>query len=119
MSLARSLGVVTGAGKARPGIAPIIGALRHPLEIGRAPLQRPGRVIRDIGDKTKFPARAKNTRQLCDGFILDEPALPMPPLRPGIGMNEIDSTERRVGEPRDQAKRIIEMQPNILKAFGL
>ena len=34
-------------------------------------------------------------------------------------MNEIDSGERRIGEPGDQAKRIIEMQPNVLKAFGL
>ena len=34
-------------------------------------------------------------------------------------MNEIDPGERRIGEPRDQSKRIIEIEPNILKAFGL
>lgn len=119
--LACSLVVVTGAGEARPRIAPIVGALRHPLEMGRAhePLQRPGRVIRDIGDKTKFTARAQNARQLPDPCILNEPALPMPPLRPGIRMNEIDPGERRIREPGDQVKRVIEMQTNILKAFGL
>ena len=34
-------------------------------------------------------------------------------------MNEIDPGKRRIGKPRDQGKRIIEVQPDVLKAFGL
>ena len=34
-------------------------------------------------------------------------------------MNEIDARERGLGKPREQALRIIEVQPNILQPFGV
>ena len=94
-SFARGLGVIARAGEARPRLAPIVGTLRRPLEIPRmrkAP-QRPRGIIRNIGYEAEFTAAAQAMRQSRDRFILHKSALPMPPLRPRIGMNEIDARQ--------------------------
>src|SRR5580700_619117 len=78
--LPRGLGVISRAAELRPRPPPVVSALRRPFEIWRAqkPLQRPCRVIGDIGNKA---------------------ALPVAAFWPRVGMNELDTGERAIGKP--------------------
>ena len=68
-------------------------------------LQRPGGVIGNIGDEAQLAAGPQDAGELRHRLILNEAALPMPPFRPGIGMDQVDARQRRFGQPRDQARR--------------
>ena len=65
--------------------------------------QRPGRVVRDVAGEPEFAAgpqdRARSRRRVS---VLHEAALPMPALRPRVGMDQIDARERssRAARPR-------------------
>src|ERR1700730_2103156 len=39
----------------------------------------------------------------------------MPPLRPWIGVNQIDARQRILRQPRQQVHGVIEMQPDVLQ----
>src|SRR6185437_14118928 len=70
----------------RPRQPPVVDRLRLPGEQrrGQKSPQRPARVIVDVGGEPQFPARAKHPRQSRDVALRYEPALALPPLRPGV-----------------------------------
>ena len=59
--------------------------------------QRPGAVIVDVADETKFAAGLQHARHRGDRRVLHEAPLPVPPLRPGIGMDQVDPRQRAGG----------------------
>src|SRR5262249_42923560 len=91
-SFTRGLLAVARHGVAIPWLAPVGGALCGPDEIARAGevRQRPGTVIVDVADETEFAAARQHARHRRDGRILNKAPLPVPPLRPGIGMDQVD-----------------------------
>ena len=99
--LPRGLGVISRAAELRPRPPPVVSALRRPFEIWRAqkPLQRPCRVIGDIGDKADFAAGPQQASELRDGRVLNKAALPVAAFWPRVGMNELDTGERAIGKP--------------------
>ncbi len=50
---------------------------------------------------------------------MNEAALPVPPLRPGVGVKQIDARERTFGKPVEQRTGVAEMQPDILERIVL
>src|SRR5260370_7935130 len=89
-----------------PRQAPVAGALRGPEKIGRAceMRKRPCAVIADIADEAKFAIRSERARHGGDGCVLHEAPLPVPPLRPGIGMDQIDPRQRSLWQPSRQPR---------------
>src|SRR5437764_3666216 len=86
-TLAYGLAVIARLDEIGPGLAPILGTLRGPDEIGGAQgaQQRPGGVIRTVGRKPKQPARPQYPRERHDRGIPDRAGFPMPPVRPRVG----------------------------------
>lgn len=113
----RRLGVIARGNKLRPRLSPIIRALCRPVEVRRAQktLQRPRGVIGDVGDEADFAAAPHEASELRDARILNKAPFPMPPLRPRIGVNKLDTGERMAGKPVHQARGLGEVQPNILQ----
>src|SRR5882757_7794561 len=91
-----------------PWQAPVGGALRGPGEIGRARKmrQRPCAVAVDIADEAKFAIRLQDARHGGDGCVLHEAPLPVSPLRPWIGMDQIDSRQRAGWRPGQQLRGV-------------
>src|SRR6185312_1708164 len=95
-ALALGFAAIAGHGVAVPRPAPVVGALRHPAEIRRAQQmrERPGAIIVDVADKAEFAAALQEPRHRFYCRILHEAPLPVPALRPGIGMDQIDPRQR-------------------------
>src|SRR5579871_2453288 len=83
--------LITGTLKSGPRLAPVVRALRSPGEIPRAEqaFERPRGIVGNVGGKAKQPAGPQHTGQHRNSPILHEPALPMPPLRPWIGVKQV------------------------------
>ena len=64
--------------------------------------KRPGDVIVDIADEAKFARRFQHARHRGDVCVLHEAPLPVPPLRPRIGVDEIDAIQRIRRRPCQQ-----------------
>ena len=64
--------------------------------------QRPGAVIVDVADEAEFAAALQEARHRRDRRVLHEAPLPVPPLRPGIGMDQVDPRQRLRRRPRQQ-----------------
>jgi hypothetical protein len=64
--------------------------------------QRPGDVIVDIANKAKFARRFQHPRHRGNVCLLHEAPLPVPPLRPWIGVDEIDAIQRLRRRPCQQ-----------------
>ena len=62
-AFALGLGLVARAGKARPRLPPVVGALRGPGEIRRAhqPQQRPGDIVGNVAGEAEFAARPQRS----------------------------------------------------------
>lgn len=115
MPLAAGLGLVSGlAPSAGPG-QEIGRAFRQPFEI--APLAhdhaRPAAIDRIVGPQPEFAAGFQLGGDHVDGAMVDHPPLGMPRLGPGIGMEQVDETERCVGHPLKHVERIAPVQPDI------
>src|SRR3984885_8233393 len=80
--------------------------------------QRPGAVIVDVADETKFAIRLQRTRHRSDGAVLYEAALPVPPLRPRIGVDQIDPRQRMRRRPCQQLSGVAREQPDITDVMG-
>src|SRR5262249_35976048 len=108
---------VAGAGKVRPGVAPVVGAFGGPDKIRRSknPRERISCVVSDIGRKTQFASRFQDACETAQIVVLDEAPLPVPPLRPGIGIKQIDLRKRCVGQPVQQFAGVAEMQADICR----
>ena len=104
-----------------PRQAPVGGPLRGPDEIGRARQmrQRPCTVIVDVADEAKFAARLQDARHRGDGCVLHEAPFPVPPLRPRIGMDQIDPRQRVRRRPRQQFGGVAGEQADIADVVGL
>jgi uncharacterized protein (DUF2336 family) len=113
--LARGLGVIAGAGEIRPAFAPVVGALRGPGEIRRLDEmpQCPCSIVGDVGHEANIAAAPQDAGELRDSRVLNETPLPMPPLWPWIGMDQIDARQRRVRQPGEQRDGVVEMQSDI------
>ena len=103
-----------------PWQAPVVGPLRGPGEIRRPRemRQRPGAVIGDIADEAKFALRSEHPRHGGDGRVLHEAPLPVPPLRPRIGMDQVDPRQRMRRRPCQQFGGIAREQPDVADAVG-
>src|SRR4030081_2579128 len=95
-ALAFGLGSVTCRRVVRPWQPPVGGTLRGPDEIARARKmrQRPGTIIVDVADESKLAAWLEDPRHGRDGGVLHKAPLPVPPLRPRIGVDQIDPRQR-------------------------
>jgi len=110
--------LVAGLGIAKPRLAPVIGALGRPNEIARAkePGERPLGVVRPVSRKAKLATRRDHACERRHIFVRHETALPMPPLRPRIGIQQIDARERMRRQPGEQLDCIAVMQANVGEA---
>ena len=93
---------------ARPRHAPIVGRPRLPCERRRgekAP-QRPAGVIVDVGGEAQLAAGPQHARQRRHRSLRDEAPLVLAPLRPGVGIEQINPRKRRVRRlPRSAPSR--------------
>jgi len=78
--------------------------------------ERPGRVIVDIGRKTQFRAAGHRAREKIESLRIDEAALALAALRPGIGIKKINAREARLRQPVENERRVAAMDSNILDA---
>ena len=78
--------------------------------------ERPGRVIVDIGRKTQFRAAGHRAREKIEGLEIDEAALALAALRPGIGIKKINAREARLRQPVENERRVAAMDSDILDA---
>ncbi|MEY9405744.1 uncharacterized protein (DUF2336 family) [Bradyrhizobium ottawaense] len=120
-SFARGLSAVARHGVARPLLSEVVGALGKPDEIlrTRKMRQRPGAVIVDVADEAEFAVRLQHARHRGDGPVLDEAPFPVPPLRPGIGMDQVDPRQRCLGQPGQQLGGIACEQTDVADVGGL
>ena len=81
--------------------------------------QRPGDVVVDVADETEFAVRLQHARHRGDGCILHEAPLPVPPLRPRIGMDQVDSRQRLRRRPGHQFGGIAREQPDVADVVRL
>src|SRR5215475_9551421 len=95
-AFALGLGLIPGAGEARPRSAPIVRTLGGPLEFACAHQvrQRPGAIVGPVGYEPKRSTRLERPRDGGDRCVLDEAALPVPAFRPRIRMDEIETRDR-------------------------
>lgn len=102
----------------RPSLAPIFGAFGEPSEalVAHEMFERPGGVIGPIGGEAEFGAGLHDARQLTQKFRLDQAALVVARLRPGIGEKNIDEIKRRIGQTRDHIARVALVQTDVLRA---
>ena len=120
-SLADRLRLVARLREARPRLAPVVGARGGPEEFARLgeTQQRPFGVVRPVGGKAEFAARAQHAREARDVRRVDEAPLPVAPLRPGIGIKQIDPADRVLRQPVEQVDRVGVMQPDIFISFPM
>ena len=78
--------------------------------------ERPGGVIVDIGRKTQFRAAGHRAREKIERLEIDEAALALAALRPGIGIKEIDARKARLRQPVENERRVAAMDSDILDA---
>ena len=64
--------------------------------------QCPGAVIVDVADEAKFAAVLQNARHRVHRGVLHEAPFPVPTLRPGVGMDQVDPRERLRRRPGHQ-----------------
>src|SRR5712671_7937773 len=104
-----------------PWQAPVISPLRGPDEIGRAREmgERPCAIMVDVADEAKFATWFYDARQGGHACVLHEAPLPMPPLRPGIGMDQIDPRQRMWWQPRQQLGGIAGEEPDVADVVRL
>ena len=88
-------------GVAVPRQAPVVGAFGEPRKIWRAEQmrERPRDVIVDIAHEAEFAAALDHARHRSDRCVLNKAPLPVPPLWPGIGMDQIDPRQRTRRRP--------------------
>ena len=75
--------------------------------------QRPCSIVGDVGHEPNIAAAPQDAGELRDSRVLNETPLPMAPLRPWIGMDQIDARQRRVRQPGEQRDGVVEMQADI------
>src|SRR5258705_13429194 len=114
-AFALGLGLVPRPGKARPRLAPVVGALRRPCKVARSDqmVERPGRIVRDVAREPELTARPQDTGDRGDALVLHETSFPMPAFRPGVGIDEIDARERGRGQPGHKLRCIAMMEPDV------
>jgi hypothetical protein len=76
-------------------------------------LERPCRVIGDIGGDTEFAAGAQNAPYLGNRMLLNEPSFPVAALGPWIRLNEIDPRQRFLCDAGQQFPGVSGMKPDI------
>jgi hypothetical protein len=81
-------------------------------------LQRPRAVIVDVGDEAKLAVRLQHPRHRGNRRVLHEAPLPVPPLRPGVGMDQIDPRQRARRRPGQQFGGIAGKQPDVADVMG-
>src|SRR5215212_1114544 len=115
------LGLVPRAGPAGPGAAPVVGPLGGPGESGRAqrPGQGPAGIIVDVGRKPQLAAGPQDAGEGGERVVGEEAALALPPLRPGIGVEQVDDIERRLGEARQERERVAVPEADVRQALAL
>ena len=65
--------------------------------------------------KRNSPPGRNDPRDRRDAFVLHEAPLPVPPLRPRIGIEQIEPDEARGRQPRQQVGRVAVMQPDVVE----
>ncbi|MGY3497580.1 hypothetical protein ACVW1B_006999 [Bradyrhizobium sp. USDA 4502] len=110
-----ALGAVARHRVVQPWLLPVDRALGEPGEVGRAHQmrQRPGAIVVDVADEAEFAARRQQSCHRSDRRILHEAPLPVPPLRPGIGMDQVDARKRTRRRPGQQFGRVAGEQADI------
>ncbi len=116
-SLALGLPAIARHGVAVPRLLPVGRTFRQPDKIRRASemRQRPGAVIVDVADEAEFAAWPDCARHRGHRRILHEAPLPVPPLRPGIGMDQVEARQRARRRPRQQLRGIAGEQADIAR----
>jgi len=82
-------------------------------------LKRPGDVIIDIADETDFARWFQHARHRHHVACCTNTPLPVPTLRPRIGMNEIDAIQRIVRRPCQQFGGIAREQSYVAEVVRL
>ena len=114
-AFANRLGLVARARPAGIGLPPVVGLLRRPGEIGagREMAERPVDVAVDVTGHAQQPAGGEDAGDAREILRADEAALPVPTLRPRVGIEQVDAGERGRGQPVEQPGGVIVMQADI------
>ena len=81
--------------------------------------QCPGAVIVDVADEAKLATWFDDARHRGHRGVLHETPLPVPALRPGIGMDQIDPRHRSRRRPCQQFGGVAGVEPDIADVVGL
>ena len=77
------------------------------------PQQRPLGIIGPVARKAKLTARSQHACQGGDVRLGNKPPFPVPPLRPRIGIEQIDARQFARRQPREQLDGVAMVQPDI------
>ena len=101
---------------------PIVGAGEEVFRAQNLPVKiassvhlhhRPADVDRVIGAKTEFAAGFEFRRDPVKRAGVHHPPFGVARLAPRIGVEEVDTLKRRIGQPREHIKRVTHVQPDI------
>src|SRR5262245_61539118 len=106
---------IAGCNVARPRRAPLGSALSGPDESRSAQkaFECPRRVVGNVGCEMHLTARPQHPCQGAYGVVLNDAALPVTALGPRIGIKDINTGQRIIGEPVQQLDRIAEMKSDV------
>ena len=109
------LRLITGAGPIPKRYAPIPRRLRLPSEIRMSAgmFKRPDDITLDIGRKTQRCARFHNAGKAVEICRHNKPPFPVPFLRPGIRVVEIDRVDRAFWQRIEKRPRVFVVNPYI------
>ena len=83
--------------------------------MGHQPFQRIGQIGFVVGGEAQFRPRPQHPRQFVQHLHLQETALVMPGLGPGIGEQQEKAAERSVRQGRDDVPPVAFIDPNIVQ----
>src|ERR1043166_9288211 len=81
------------------------------------PLQRIAEIARIVGGEAPLRAGLQDPRHLIEHFALDEAALVVTRLRPGVGEENEEPSDARVGQRGDDIAGIVFVEPDVRKLF--
>ena len=109
-------GFIAGFGPAAGADLEITRGLDQPIElvgVAAHDHQRVADIDRMISAEPEFTAGLQFGGKQIDRAIIHHPPLGMPRLGPRIGMEEIEKTERTIGDPPQHFQRIAMVDPDI------
>jgi hypothetical protein len=107
---------IAGFGPATWAVLELRGRIAEPFKlviVATHHHQRVAQVDRVIGAKAELAARLQLRREQIERAVVHHPPLGVARLGPGIGVEQIEETERAIRNPRQHFQRITVVDPDI------